>query len=72
MKILKACSLFDKQRSIEVVYSGIIWRSIMPVKVAESAVELTVEWFSELLSDDNQDAQFAASDYHVKDYRPEF
>ena len=44
----------------------------MPVKVPESAVELTVEWFSELLSDDKQDVQFAAADYHVKDYRPEF
>ena len=44
----------------------------MPVKVPESAVELTVEWFSELLSDDKLDVQFAAADYHVKGCRSEF
>ena len=44
----------------------------MPVKVPESAAELTADWFSELRSNDKQDVQLAAADYHVKDYRPEF
>ena len=43
----------------------------MPVKVPESAAELTAEWFSGLFFEDEQDVPFAAADCDVRDYRPE-